>query len=87
MKLRNGSEEDARQVEMIVMTLRDLKEDNGKGGLIAALRAARGATPDTLTAQMLDGYGLTAKGRMGQTVRNVVLSAVTGKGELIPPVE
>lgn len=85
MKLKNGAEESDRLVAMIMMTLRDLKEEDGKGGLLAARKIADGARPDTVTAQMLDSYGLTTRGKMGSTARNVILCAVTGKGELTSP--
>lgn len=85
MRLKNGTEEADRLVEMAMMMLRDLKEEDGKEGLIAAWRVASGARADTLTGQMLDSYGLTTKGAMGSTTRNVILSAVDSKGRLGRP--
>jgi len=85
MKLRNGADEEPGNVGTVMMSLRDLKEEYGRIGLIAALRVAKGAKPNLATRQMLDGYALTTKGKMGQTVKNVIESAVTKSGNLVNP--
>ena len=86
MKLKNGGDEPLPIVNAVMMSLRDLKEEYGRPGLLAVRRVAMGGRPDKNTARMLADYGMITAGRMSQTVQNVILSAVTAKGDLISPV-
>jgi hypothetical protein len=82
MKLRNGTEERDGAVAAIMMNLEALQIDYGQNGLKLALKCARGAT---VRSAMLADYRLTKGGVMHQTVKNVILSAVTDQGTLQKP--
>lgn len=79
MRLKNGTDEAQAVVNTAMLALRELKEDTGARGLMFARQVALGKKGQ------LDSYGLTTAGRMSQGVRNVILSAVSARGELGSP--
>lgn len=84
MKLRNGTQEDSTVVAAMMMNLRGMKNEYGAAGLLAARRVAMGAAPGK-AAKMLTEYAMIRGGHMPQVTKNVILSAVTAKGDLISP--
>ena len=85
MKLKNGTDEEQTIIVVIWGSLKDLKEDYGTDGLLAARKyAMTGGGPKN--AKLLREYGLITSRGMSQSAKNVILSAVTARGELVNPV-
>lgn len=82
MRLKNGANEAQVVINVTMLALRDLKGDLGPDGLKLARRVAMGGSAKN---NPLDTYGLTAQGGMSQGVKNVILSAVSARGELGNP--
>lgn len=81
--MKIGKDDIPKEIVVAVwMTLKDLKEDHGPGGLIAARRAATGSAKE---GAMLDEYGLTERGRMPDVTKQVICALVSSKGELTRP--
>lgn len=81
VKLKNGSEEAKPLVAVLMMTLRRLFEEAPTAAYdLVQMCRDKTARPWGNNGQVLEEMGLVENGRVGTSVRNVVLSAVSGDG-------
>ncbi len=81
MKLKNGSDEHEVAVKVVTRSMRGLFKSHPIA-LFELVEIAKDPKhePFGVTGEVLERLGLTNKGQMHTTIRNVVLSATAGSG-------